>query len=118
MTTRDSFLRTVRDAVLAGNRPGMAAPIEPRGNVGYQGASGVDYLVAETGSIAILARPEEPRSLSLLPPVHIAVADRSQIIPDLFDLFTRLGATEDMSETPVMPSCVTLITGPSKTGDI
>jgi L-lactate dehydrogenase complex protein LldG len=73
------------------------------------GITGVDHIVAETGSVAILARPDEPRSLSLLPPVHIAVADRAQLVPDLFDLFEALHE---------MPSCVSLITGPSKTGDI
>jgi L-lactate utilization protein LutC len=73
------------------------------------GISGADYLIAETGSLALLVRPEEPRSLSLLPPVHIAVARAGQILPDLFDLFARL---------PELPSCATLITGPSKTGDI
>jgi L-lactate utilization protein LutC len=73
------------------------------------GVTGVDYLIAETGSVAVLARPEEPRSLSLLPPVHVAVADRAQLLPDLFDLFAAL---------PAMPSCLSLITGPSKTGDI
>src|SRR5262249_41624690 len=50
------------------------------------GISGVDYLIAETGTVVLLARPEEPRSLSLLPPIHLAVADRGQIVPDLFDL--------------------------------
>jgi L-lactate dehydrogenase complex protein LldG len=78
------------------------------------GVSGVDYLVAETGSIALLSRPDQPRSLSLLPPFHIAVADRSQLLPDLFDLFeARLWA-----ERQGLPSCLSLITGPSKTGDI
>jgi L-lactate utilization protein LutC len=75
------------------------------------GVSGVDYLITETGSVAILARPDEPRSLSLLPPVHVAVADRSQLLPDLFDLFAALPGA-------ALPSCVSLITGPSKTGDI
>jgi L-lactate dehydrogenase complex protein LldG len=74
------------------------------------GISGVAFLVAETGSVVVQARPDEPRSLSLLPPVHIAVAERSQIVPDLFDLFAALG--------PDLPSCLTVITGPSKTGDI
>ena len=49
-------------------------------------------------------------SLSLLPPIHVAVADRSQLLSDLFDLF------EVPSAEP--PSCLSLITGPSKTGDI
>jgi L-lactate dehydrogenase complex protein LldG len=73
------------------------------------GISGADFLIAETGSLAMRARPEEPRSLSLLPPVHIVVAEVAQIVPDLFDLFDRI---------PTIPSCLTLITGPSKTGDI
>ena len=78
------------------------------------GVSGVDHLVAETGSIALLARPDQPRSLSLLPPIHIAVADRSQLLPDLFDLFEARWEAERQG----LPSCLSLITGPSKTGDI
>lgn len=74
------------------------------------GISAVDFLVAETGSLVVSADRDEPRSLSLLPPVHIAVADASQVIPDLFDLFPLFEAG--------LPSCLTLITGPSKTGDI
>jgi L-lactate dehydrogenase complex protein LldG len=75
------------------------------------GITGVDSLIAETGSLALFARPGEPRSFSLLPPVHIAVADRSQLLPDLFDLF-------DKQDRDSLPSCLSLITGPSKTGDI
>src|SRR5262249_23751625 len=83
------------------------------------GITGVDYLVAEPGSVALLPRPAEPRSFSLLPPVHIAVAHYSQILPDLFDLFARLGAKPAEGTGRIkMPSCLSLITGPSKTGDI
>jgi L-lactate utilization protein LutC len=78
------------------------------------GVSGVDYLIAETGSLVLASSPEVPRSVSLLPPVHIAVAERSQILPDLFDLFeARLWA-----EGHGLPSSLSIITGPSKTGDI
>ena len=73
------------------------------------GISGVDHLIAETGSLAMLTQTDEPRSLSLLPPIHIVIADHSQILPDLFDLFASLRE---------MPSCLSIITGPSKTGDI
>jgi L-lactate dehydrogenase complex protein LldG len=76
--------------------------------------TGVDFLIAETGSLIVVAAPEEPRSLSLLPPVHIAVAERGQLVPDLFDLF----AMKRWTQPKGMPSCLTLITGPSKTGDI
>jgi L-lactate utilization protein LutC len=77
------------------------------------GISGVDSLVAETGTLVISAGRREPRSLTLLPPVHIAVAELRQLLADLFDLFD---AAHEGSRPP--PSCLTLITGPSKTGDI
>jgi L-lactate utilization protein LutC len=78
------------------------------------GITGVDYLVAETGSLALLSRPGQPRSLSLLPPCHVAVASAGQVVPDLFDLFGALLRPEGGG----LPSCLSLITGPSKTGDI
>jgi L-lactate utilization protein LutC len=78
------------------------------------GISGVDYLIAESGTIVVRSRPKEPRSLSLLPPVHIAVASREQVLADLFDLFDKGLADQAGS----LPSCITFITGPSKTGDI
>lgn len=77
------------------------------------GVSGVDYLLAETGSVVLASRPEQPRSLSLLPPIYIAVAQRRQLVPDLFDLF---GAFSPRVED--LPACLSIITGPSKTGDI
>jgi L-lactate utilization protein LutC len=76
--------------------------------------SGVDYAIAETGSLVMLASKQSPRSLSLLPPIHIALVERSQIVADLFDLFEGLLS----ANVQRMPSCVSLITGPSKTGDI
>jgi L-lactate dehydrogenase complex protein LldG len=76
------------------------------------GVTGVDYLIAETGSLVLLTAPGQPRSLSLLPPIHIAVADRGQLLPDLFDLFDGRVGHQGLT------ACLTLITGPSKTGDI
>jgi L-lactate utilization protein LutC len=78
------------------------------------GISGAHCLVAETGSLVVMADPGEPRSLSLLPPVHIAIAHKSQIIPDLFDLFDQY----QQLQSRLLSSCLTIITGPSKTGDI
>jgi L-lactate dehydrogenase complex protein LldG len=83
------------------------------------GLSGVEHLIAETGSVVMATKPEEPRSLSLLPPLHIAFAERRQILPDLFDLFDLFAPDTTPGRPPSPPpSCLTLITGPSKTGDI
>jgi L-lactate utilization protein LutC len=74
------------------------------------------HLVAETGSIIELADASKPRSMSLLPPIHIAVAGKSHLVPDLFDFFSGLETSN--GTLPSLPSCCSIITGPSKTGDI
>jgi len=77
------------------------------------GITGVFAAIAETGSLVVASGLDEPRSFSLLPPIHIAVVDRRQIVPDLFDLFET-----SLTASTGLPSCITVITGPSKTGDI
>jgi L-lactate dehydrogenase complex protein LldG len=79
------------------------------------GISGVDALLADTGTIVQASRPGQPRLLSLLPPVYIAVADRSQLLADLFDWFESIPVD---ARTRDLPACLSLVTGPSKTGDI
>ncbi|MFO0867380.1 MAG: lactate utilization protein [Pirellulales bacterium] len=78
------------------------------------GLTGVEWAIAETGSLVMASRPGRERVVSLLPPVHIAIVEESRILPDLLDLFRRLQA--DGLEQ--LPSNLVLITGPSKTGDI
>ena len=46
--------------------------------------------------------------------MHVAIVERSQIVPDLLDAFAMLHE-RGLSN---LPSNITLITGPSKTGDI
>jgi L-lactate dehydrogenase complex protein LldG len=89
------------------------------------GIAAADWAVAETGSLAVAAAAGQERSVTLLPPVLISVVDASRIVPDLFDLFDRLGASNvapgtigGHSPPYELPSNLVLITGPSKTGDI
>jgi L-lactate utilization protein LutC len=80
------------------------------------GITSVDWAVAETGSLCVCSRPDgRGRSVSLLPPLHVTVFRANQLLPDLFDLFRELGVEGEHSG---LPSNITLITGPSKTGDI
>jgi L-lactate utilization protein LutC len=78
------------------------------------GISAVEYLIGETGSVVVASRPGDPRSVSLLPPVHIAVASHRQLLPDMFDLFAEF----EKAGLSALPSGIAVITGPSKTGDI
>ncbi len=68
--------------------------------------------LAESGSLVLWPDANEPRLMSLIPPVHIALlrADR------LFDNFARLIASENWASR--MPTNALLISGPSKTADI
>ena len=75
------------------------------------GITTVDGAVAETGTLALLHRPRQGRSVSLLPPVHVAVLDAVDVVWELGALFEKVGEGDP-------PSAVTLITGPSRTGDI
>jgi L-lactate utilization protein LutC len=76
------------------------------------GITSCDLAIAETGSLLVCSRAGQERVASLVTPVHIAIVERQQIVPDLFDAFARLG------EAAALSSNVVLITGPSKTGDI
>jgi L-lactate utilization protein LutC len=78
------------------------------------GITSCDWAIAETGTLMMCARPGHERVASLLPPTHIAILERKQIVPDLIDAFQRLAD----NRTGELPSNVTFITGPSKTGDI
>jgi L-lactate dehydrogenase complex protein LldG len=78
------------------------------------GITSVDLAIAETGTLLVCSRPGQERLASLLPPMHVAIIERSQIVPDLLDAFRWLHERG----LDKLPSNITLITGPSKTGDI
>jgi len=74
--------------------------------------TGVVTAVAETATMVCVSGSRTARGATLIPPAHIALVARSQIVPDLFDTFEQISAWGQM------PANVNLITGPSKTADI
>ena len=78
------------------------------------GITSCDWAIAETGTLVMRSLPGQERLASLIAPRHIAIVERTQIVPDLIDATNNLAAAGPDD----MPSNVTLITGPSKTGDI
>jgi len=73
------------------------------------GLTSADVLIARTGTIALRNTSAGGRRLSILPPTHIVLARRSQLVPSLQDAVPLL--TGDWSYA-------TFITGPSRTADI
>lgn len=78
------------------------------------GITGCDCLVAQTGSIFVSTRSAGGRALSVLPPTHLVIALRGQLVPDLPAAFALLRERYGSR----WPSAMSLITGPSRTADI
>ncbi|MEI7731776.1 MAG: LUD domain-containing protein [Verrucomicrobiota bacterium] len=78
------------------------------------GVTTCEALIAQTGSVLITSRNCGGRALSVLPPHHIVVATRDQLIPDLPAAFALLHQKFEGN----YPSTMSFITGPSRTGDI
>ncbi|KGJ94434.1 LutC/YkgG family protein [Colwellia psychrerythraea] len=68
--------------------------------------------IAATGSIVLWPDENEPRSLSLVPPVHFVIVDANELYAD----FTSLIKAQQWQDK--LPTNVVLVSGPSKTADI
>jgi L-lactate dehydrogenase complex protein LldG len=79
------------------------------------GVTACESLVAQTGSVCVTTKSSGGRALSVLPPHHIVVARRKQLLPDLTAAYEALAKKYAASG---YPSFIGFITGPSRTGDI
>lgn len=68
--------------------------------------------IADTGSLILWPDAREPRTLSLLPPLHIAVLCEDDLQPTLY------AAMRHRQWAASLPTNALLVTGPSKTADI
>jgi len=68
--------------------------------------------IADTGGLILWPTPEEPRLLSLVPPVHLALLDVARIHGSFWQ------AMRDEGWALRMPPNALLVSGPSKTADI
>ena len=68
--------------------------------------------IAESGAVILWPDEKEPRLMSLVPPIHIAVLEADKI----FNTFGE--AMEAQKWSQKMPTNAVLISGPSKTADI
>ncbi len=76
------------------------------------GLTGTLGAIAETGSLVVWPTASEPRLMSLVPPVHIALVKADTI----YESFAQI--VEEQNWAQQMPTNALLISGPSKTADI
>jgi L-lactate dehydrogenase complex protein LldG len=79
------------------------------------GLTACECLVAQTGSVCVTTKSSGGRALSVLPPHHVVIARREQMLPDLTAAYEALAKKY---AAPGYPSFIGFITGPSRTGDI
>lgn len=78
------------------------------------GLTECDALIAQTGSVVVTSASAGGRALSVLPPHHVVIARRAQLVPDLPTAFRLL----EQRYAGRFPSMISFVTGPSRTGDI
>jgi L-lactate dehydrogenase complex protein LldG len=78
------------------------------------GLTECECLVAQTGSVCVTSFSSGGRALSVLPPHHVVVARRGQVLTDLTAAYELLA----QKYRERYPSFLSFITGPSRTGDI
>jgi len=81
------------------------------------GMSGANVVAADTGTIFLIENEGNIRLATGAPPVHIALIGMEKLVPTLEDAFKVSEVTWRYANYGV-PSYVSLISGPSKTGDI
>jgi len=79
------------------------------------GITWVNYAIGYTGTVALFNGANTGRSVSLLPPTHIAVMHKSDIVPTMSTVMRHLIEQRGQGQ---LPSVVDFITGPSRTSDI
>jgi L-lactate dehydrogenase complex protein LldG len=72
------------------------------------GITTADYLLPETGTVVLRSSSEQPRAVSLLPRIHLAIVRPEMLRPDLHQVFAEAKDSHYL----------VFITGPSRTADI
>jgi iron-sulfur cluster protein len=81
------------------------------------GISGANVVAAETGTLVVIENEGNIRLSTSAPPVHIALVGMEKLVPTLADANKVAEVTWRYAGYDI-PSYVSLISGPSKTGDI
>ena len=78
------------------------------------GISGVNFAVAETGTLCLVTNEGNGRLVTTLPKVHIAIMGFEKVVPTLQDTFTLLSVLPRSATGQKLTSYFTMLTGPRK----
>jgi L-lactate dehydrogenase complex protein LldG len=81
------------------------------------GITGVDFVLAESGTLVLSSATERVQVASLAPPIHVALYRRSQLVGSLDEVLAKLHISKS-SPYPGGSRSVVFITGTSRTADI
>ena len=81
------------------------------------GITGVDFVLAESGTLVLSSATERVQVASLAPPIHIALYRRSQLIGSLDEVLAKLPNSSSRDRSTAGRSVV-FVTGTSRTADI
>jgi len=81
------------------------------------GLSGGNFLVAETGSVALVTNEGNGRMVTTLPRVHIAITGIEKVIPTLEDLSTLNRVLPRSATGQEIENYFSIVTGPRRPGD-
>ncbi len=77
------------------------------------GITFADFAVAETGTVGIIFGKDQPRLISIAPPVHIAIVPVEKLYPVYEDVISQVFGNKNE-----IPGQFAFITGPSTSSDI
>jgi L-lactate dehydrogenase complex protein LldF len=81
------------------------------------GISGANFLIAETGSAALVTNEGNGRMVTTLPKVHVVITGIEKIVPTLVDFATLMRLLPRSATGQTISNYVSLLTGTKQPGD-
>ena len=82
------------------------------------GISGANFLIAETGSAALVTNEGNGRMVTTLPKVHVVITGIEKIVPTLEDFATLMRLLPRSATGQSISNYVSLLTGTKREGDL
>jgi len=81
------------------------------------GLSGVNFAVAETGSLCLVTNEGNGRLTTTVPPIHVALMGMERLVPTMADLGVMLQLLSRSATGQQLSVYTNIITGPRRTAD-